>query len=429
MPQDSPPNPMRFGAQIVPPFGGYHFKQVACGFVDGKPIALTYDVDSEMRHSVHVWDMDDHREIGSAISPAGSMLLSCVAFTVLRGSPVAVLSGSGVQVWDLSERRLITSAKVDDEHGLGAWDVACTILYGRAVAVTGCHEMTLRIWDLATGEQIDESLPGHTGVIRAVACGTLLGRPIAVTGADDSTVRVWDLERGTPIGPPLVGHTDAVWTVAYGLLDGRPIVVSGSRDKTVRIWDLDSPDPPRPPLTGHTDWVDGVALATVAGQTVVVSGGEDLRMWDPQTRRQLGPPLFDGRDVAQTSSLACGTLRGRPVALAVSDPMRVRVWDLEEHRRIGTWPPARYAAKLPTSWTDPATGDVYDLTGELVGEEGSRWELVDYDGIEPIVSQHPVNPRITVGIAEAHAEFEFVDVVSPGPHGSEPHSTRRRYIE
>ena len=433
MPQGSTPKPMRFGAQIVPPFGGYGFERVVCGLVDGKPIALTCGGAIGLSHGVRIWDMDDHREFGSPIAPAGSMWLTCVAFAVLEGRPVAVLGGSGIQVWDLGERRLISRAEEQREPGTGIWDVACTLLNGRLVAVTGGYERSLRIWDLAAGKLVGGPLSGHTGVIRAVACGMLHGLPIAVTGSEDRTVRVWDLERGVQIGPPLVGHTDGIWAVAYGILDDRPLVVSGSRDHTVRIWELDDPGLPWPPLIGHTDPVDAVALATVAGQAVVVSGGGEVRVWDPRTRRQLGPALFDGRDLSHISSLACGTLRGRPVALAAVGSERVRVWDLEEHRRIGARPPARYAAELPRSWTDPATGDVYDLTRELVDAQGARWELLDYDGIEPIVGEHPLNPRVTLGIADAHAEYEFVDVVTPGPNRPEPepgpHSTRRWYLE
>ncbi|WP_203854875.1 hypothetical protein, partial [Dactylosporangium siamense] len=36
-------------------------------------------------------------------------------------------------------------------------------------------------------------LTGHTGTVWAVACTVLDGRPVAVTGSDDGTVRVWDL--------------------------------------------------------------------------------------------------------------------------------------------------------------------------------------------------------------------------------------------
>jgi WD40 repeat protein len=434
MPEGNPLIPLRFGAQIVPPLDGGGVKLVVCGRVDGRPVALTCDGE----RSVQVWNLGDHQQLGRPITPRGHEPVWGVAYGVLDGRPVAVLVGGGVWVWDLTERRQISRARVrpypPERHTAGGlWDVACTRLDGRLVAVTGGYDANVRIWEVATGKQLGDPLRGHTGVIRSVVCGVLHGRPIAVTGSEDHTVRIWDLDRREHIGRPLRGHTGQVWAVACGLFEGRPVAVSGSRDHTLRLWDLDDPDPSGTPFLGHTKEVDAVAFATVAGRTVAVSGGEDVRVWDLRTRHQAGPPLFDGRDIGRITSLACDTLRGRPVALAVPSGESVRVWDLEEHSRIGTDVPARYAAELPTSWTDPATGDVYDLTDDLVDAEGDGWQVVDYDGIEPIVGQHPLDPRVTFGIADAHAEYGFDDVVTPGPRRRKTrrvvHSTLRQYFE
>jgi len=361
-----------------------------------------------------------------------------MTYGVLEGRPVVVVVGGDLWVCDVSQisRTTVKPYSSSSPISPGLWDVACTRLDGRLVAVTGGYDCEVLTWDVATAGWLGGPLCGHTGVIRSVVCGVLNGRPIAVTGSEDQTVRLWDLELGEQIGRPLVGHTGEVWAVTYGVVDGRPVVVSGSRDRTVRLWDLDRPDPRGTPLLGHSDWVEGVALATVAGRPVAVSGGDDVRVWDLRTRRQVGPPLFDGRDNRHISSLACGTLHGRPVVLAVTNAMyrtSVRVWDLEEHRRIGTNAPARYAAELPTSWTDPTTGDVYDLTRDLIDADGDRWEIVDYDGFEPIVCPHPPDPQTTLSIADAHTEYGFDEVVIPGPRRRNirrsTHSVRRQYFE
>ncbi|WP_326740432.1 hypothetical protein [Streptomyces sp. NBC_01022] len=94
------------------------------------------------------------------------------------------------------------------------------------------------MWDLTTRQPVGEPLTGHTGTVEAVACTMLDGRPIAVTGGGDETVRVWDLTAGQPVGEPFTGHTNVVGAVACTMLDGRPVTVTGSRDGTVRIWDL-----------------------------------------------------------------------------------------------------------------------------------------------------------------------------------------------
>lgn len=428
--------PARFGAQIVPRLGAGTVDKVVCGLADGRPVALTCEDD----RCVRVWDMGDHRQVGPHILPHdGDLPVWGVAYGQLGERSVAVLVGGGVCVWDLSTRRQVRRARIPDElpsgrRVLGFRDVACARLGERLVAVTGGYGEAVWIWDVATGEHVGGPLYGHTGMIWSVVCGVLNGRPIAATAGEDGTVRIWDLDRQEQIGGPLTGHTGEVHGLAYGLLDGRPVLVSGGRDQTLRLWELQDREPAGIVLAGHTDRVDAVALTTMDGRTLAVSGGEDVRVWDLRTRRQIGPPLFDGRDVRHIHSLACGTLHGRPVALAVSGchQDRVRVWDLREHRRIGDDGSARHAPELPRSWTDPATGDVYDLTRPLIDRLGDRWALVDYDGIEPIVCQYPLDPYVTLGIADAHFEFGFDEVITPGPNRRGPrvtHSTMRQYYE
>jgi WD40 repeat protein len=50
--------------------------------------------------------------------------------------------------------------------------------------------------------------------VTAVACVHLDGRAVAVTGGVDGTVRVWDLVTNTSIGEPLIGRAAPVTAVA-----------------------------------------------------------------------------------------------------------------------------------------------------------------------------------------------------------------------
>ncbi|SDO56151.1 hypothetical protein SAMN05216259_110279 [Actinacidiphila guanduensis] len=251
-------------------------------------------------------------------------------------------------------------------------------------------------------------------MIWAVACGSLRGTPIALTAGDDTTVRLWDLRYRQPIGRPLTGHTKAVSSVAWGRVGRRSVAISSDGD-TVLLWDLEASPPTARPLDDPGGDIRAVAFTTVGGRPFAVTGGKDVRWWDPRTGHPVGPPLFDGRDTF-ISSLACGTLHGRPTVLAAIYSDHVRVWDLDEHNRIGPNPPEQYADETPTHWTDPATGDVYDLTEPLFDDNGGLWTVLDYDGIEPIVCEFPLNPRVTFGIADAHHEFGLSSVVTPARH-------------
>ncbi|WP_242895359.1 WD40 repeat domain-containing protein [Actinomadura litoris] len=430
--------PARFGAQIVPPLGEAGVEKVVCGRVDGRPVALTLEDDGGVR----VWDMGDHRQVGRRIYPRGHShhpQWGGLAYAELDERSVVVLVSGGLWVFDLSTRRMVSHAEKLEERSpgrpvLGLCDVACVRLGERLVAVTGGYGQAVWIWDVATGEYVGGPLEGHSGAIRSVVGGVLNGRPIAVTADDDGEVRVWDLARQEQLGGTLTGHTGAVYGLEYGHLDGRPVILTGGRDGTVRLWDLSQRDPVGVVLAEVGDRVDAVALTAMDGRALAVSGGQDVRVWDLRTRRQVAPPLFDGRDL-RIHSLACGTLHGRPVVLAVCGYHHkgVRVWDLREHRRLGADACAPHASQLPQQWTDPATGDAYDLTLPLIDRAGDGWEVVDYDGIEPIVCQYPLDPSVTFGIADAHAEYDFGAVVTPEPRRPTPsretHSTIRQYYE
>ncbi|MGW0647679.1 AAA family ATPase, partial [Streptomyces umbrinus] len=75
------------------------------------------------------------------------------------------------------------------------------------------HGAADRVWKplFATGSLVSSgnmrnALTGHTDVVDTVACAVLDGRPVAVSGSRDCTVRVWDLVGGRPVGEALIGH-------------------------------------------------------------------------------------------------------------------------------------------------------------------------------------------------------------------------------
>ena len=100
-----------------------------------------------------------------------------------------------------------------------------------ATAVSGGHDGTVRVWDLATGrEQAQLTDPGPAVSVPITADGAT-----AVSGGGDGTVRVWDLATGREQAK-LTGHDGQVWSVAV-TADGAT-AVSGGEDRTVRVWDL-----------------------------------------------------------------------------------------------------------------------------------------------------------------------------------------------
>ncbi len=81
---------------------------------------------------------------------------------------------------------------------------------------------------------ISFELSGHTNAVSSVAFSPD-GKTLA-SGSRDSTIRLWDIASGNQKGQPLTGHTDSVYSVAWSP-DGKTLA-SGSWDKTIRLWDV-----------------------------------------------------------------------------------------------------------------------------------------------------------------------------------------------
>ncbi len=403
--------PRLFGAQVVPAMGdhrgGIHFT----GFVelDG-PVAVTAD-----EEAVRTWDLRTHRQVGEPLTRPGHRLRAAAVATV-DGRPVAVVShGPGLDLWDLTTREHLAEVLAPYRWRVGSAisAVACTVWHGRALAVTGSYDCTVRLWDLDRREQVGAPLDGHGSVIRAIAFGVVDGRLVAVSGSEDTTVRVWDVARHEQVGV-LHGHDDHVEAVAVGDLDGTPIAVTGSRDDTMQLWDLRELRELGDYFDAHEDPVEAVAFGVLHGRPIAISGGDDeaVRLWDLRTRDQIGPALTEGRVAMGITAVALGELDGHPTLLAGDRDGVLRVWDLDVHRRMGFDVPARFAAELPTAWTDPQTGEVYDLTEPILDDEGSPWVQVDFDGFEPILAE-PGSVGVTLNLRDVDDRYGLDNIVDP----------------
>lgn len=111
---------------------------------------------------------------------------------------------------------------------------------------SGSDDATLRIWDLASGDQIARMV-GHTDYVRA---GAVVSDAAILSGSYDHSVRLWDtrsrqsqmcLDHGSPVESVAVfpngriaasagGTTVKLWDLAAG---GRPLQTISNHQKTV----------------------------------------------------------------------------------------------------------------------------------------------------------------------------------------------------
>jgi WD40 repeat protein len=215
--------------------------------------------------------------------------------------------------------------------GDGVTAVACTVVDGRAVAVTGAADGTVRTWDLVAGAatgvvvQHHEYLPAST-----VVPVRMDGRAAAVVAGPDemaydgeggyysgTCLRVWDLATAAPVDSPLP-EPDHPGGIACAVIGDHPVVVIGDSE-AVHTRRLSDGTPAAPVFDRHDRIVNAVATATVAGRTIAVTGSIfTVWQWDLDTGAAIGPALLDhlGSHHAGVEALCCLTMAGRPVVVA-----------------------------------------------------------------------------------------------------------------
>ena len=200
-------------------------------------------------------------------------------------------------------------------------------------AVSGGDDGTVRVWDLATGQQ-RRPLTGHDGPVPAVA----VSRRRAPRRSPAATTARCGCGTWPPASSsaPLTGHDGAVRSVAVSRRRGQR-GHRGGDDGTVRVWDLATGDrcAARSPATRH-----GAAVAVSARRR---PGRSSLRR-----RRRHGAGVGPGH---------------RPALGAAHRPRRLGVGGGGTARRgqsaspaattvrcgCGTWPPASGSARSPAT--------------------------------------------------------------------------------
>jgi len=184
---------------------------------------------------------------------------------------------------------------------------------GKYLAACYSQDKDLYLWDLATAKVV-RKLTGHTagGIAFAVSPD---GKRL-LSWSDDKTLRLWDLETGKEL-KQLEGHTDK----ASGVFspDGNTILTF-SADKTLRLWDADSGKQLHK-LEGHEAACAG--LFSPNGEQVLSFGPDGtIRLWDVDTGKEIR--RFEGqKDKISSARFVAGGSR----VVANSDDKTFRIWD------------------------------------------------------------------------------------------------------
>jgi len=182
-------------------------------------------------------------------------------------------------------------------------------------AVSASSDLTLKVWDLATGLERFR-LSGHTD--RVTACAASSDSKWIISASYDKTIKIWDAANGSE-HLTLTGHTDAINSVAA--FPDRFWLVSTSHDGTIKLWNaatghLESS------VKGSTELMNGSAVAPAGDWIVAGTDGRALKVWD----------VVSGTDrlnlTGHTAAInACGIDPNGGWFVSASSDKTLKVWD------------------------------------------------------------------------------------------------------
>jgi WD40 repeat protein/serine/threonine protein kinase/tetratricopeptide (TPR) repeat protein len=253
------------------------------------------------------------KQIFSHGRTVGAVAFTADGKTVLTGS-----HDTTARLWDVATGRPRGPPMA---HPGGVWDAAFGA--GGKTVVTACDDGQVRFWVAATSRPAGQTPPLPK---QQQSLALSPDAKVLVTNSVDATARLWDASTGRPIGQPL-SHLSLVSSVALSR-DGKTIL-TGSFDKTARLWDAASGQPLGPPME-HSDRVASVAFSP-DGETILTGSYDNTaRQWDALTGRAVGPPLKH-RDWVRSVAYSPD---GNTILTGSSDNT-AQLWDAATGERIG----------------------------------------------------------------------------------------------
>ncbi|MGE4001623.1 MAG: protein kinase [Planctomycetaceae bacterium] len=213
-------------------------------------------------HSWPVWSVKFHRDGRHVATGAGHQNKKSIP--------------GELSIWDLDDPSKPELALVGHE----SWVQGVAFSPDGRFLASGSGDMTVRIWDVATGKEY-RVLREHTGEVYAVAFSR--DGNLVASGALDGKLKIWDVKSGKCL-KSLDASTLIVADVAFNP-DGRQLAAA-CQDGFVRIWDLETYHLDFT-LKGHISFAMSIAFSPDGRR--LVSGGIDnvLKVWNPATGQEL----------------------------------------------------------------------------------------------------------------------------------------------
>jgi WD40 repeat protein/anti-sigma factor RsiW len=225
--------------------------------------------------------------------PDGPLLQGSFSAAGLRPDGRAILTGGPddtARLWDAASGTLVRQLAHQ-----GTITAAVFTPDGGSALLAGM-DWTARLWDLGTGRPVGGAPLRHAEVVEAAAVSPggennprAIGKLLA-TASRDTTVRLWQMAPGLQLGQSLPAGAD-IFTAAYSP-DGKTLVAA-DLDGEVHFWDA-ATGQARPPLRRRQSVF--VLAFSPDGRRLLVADHADgvVRQWDPATGQEAGPALACG---------------------------------------------------------------------------------------------------------------------------------------
>ncbi len=334
--------------------------------------------------TARLWEARTGRPLGNPLAPGQAVY--AVAFGPDSKTLATGHAGGAVWVWDADTRR---RSRLTVTPGESIFSVAFspdgnTVASGHARGYT--DPAWAYLWDRATGKKRLGPLRHRSRVLKVVFSPD--GRTL-LTGSEDQTARLWDAATGRQL--QLLQHQNAVWAAAFRP-DGRA-VLTGDWNGTAQFWDTATGKAFGPRLR-HAQAVMAGAFTPDGATVLTASNDRTARLWDAASGRALGPPLPHPAAVN--------------AAALSPDGRTVLTGSLDGHARLWSVPPLTAApAERIRLWCRLATNlelDEQDVIRTLTGPAWRAYrERLEALGGEPAEFARPAHQMLSWHEGEAHA--------------------------